>query len=167
MYKSLDPATRVVILKALCDIRVEVLLLVYVDLLSNSRLIVLVFMNNLCICRCSYFVLYFCFCWLFVNVLPLIMNFHYVCSFVLLYNCWHFTVSIIKLWCDANDWLEKNIVLTLIVSIGYVNFYSKRISGATLTTLSKLVFTCHFFAKIALGVIHMELIFGLWQRKKI
>ena len=35
MYKSLDPAIRVVILKALCDIRVEVmLLLLYVNLFA-------------------------------------------------------------------------------------------------------------------------------------
>ena len=34
MYKSLDPAIRVVILKALCDIRVEVLLLLYANLLA-------------------------------------------------------------------------------------------------------------------------------------
>lgn len=48
----------------------------------------------------------------------------------------------------------------------FVNFYSKRISGVTLTTLSKLVFISQFFAKTVLGVIHMELIFGLWQIKK-
>lgn len=34
MYKSLDPAIRVVILKALCDIRVEVLLLLYANLFA-------------------------------------------------------------------------------------------------------------------------------------
>ena len=34
MYKSLDPAIRVVILKALCDIRVKVLLLLYANLLD-------------------------------------------------------------------------------------------------------------------------------------
>ena len=34
MYKSFDPAIRVVILKALCDIRVEVLFLLYVNLFA-------------------------------------------------------------------------------------------------------------------------------------
>ena len=34
VYKSFDPAIRVVILKALCDIRVEVMLLLYVNLFA-------------------------------------------------------------------------------------------------------------------------------------
>ena len=34
VYTSFDPAIRVVILKALCDIRVEVMLLLYVNLFA-------------------------------------------------------------------------------------------------------------------------------------
>lgn len=62
MYKSLDPATRVVILKALCDIRVEVLLLVYVDLIQFS-------INSACIYHQPLYLSLLLFCPLFLFLL--------------------------------------------------------------------------------------------------
>lgn len=48
MYKSLDPGVRVVILKALCDIRVEVLLL------SNVSVAVVLFFTPLLVERLNF-----------------------------------------------------------------------------------------------------------------
>lgn len=63
MYKSLDPATRVVILKALCDIRVEVLLLVY------GRSVIQFSINSACIYEQPLYLSLLLFCPLFLFLL--------------------------------------------------------------------------------------------------
>lgn len=55
------------------------------------------------------------------------------------------------------------MVFTLTVSMGFVNFYSKRISGATLKIHLKVGLISHHFVKIVLEVTRMELTFGEWK----